>query len=384
MDSRYKNSGNEPAFSEETEEKRTYPDCVYPPENDEKDPVDQPFEDPGNKPKGEIPLPETEPYEKPKKKKHHPVRNLFLALFFLLLLMSAFLFGTFFILAGNTTYKPLEKINEEASWNLKKAREKGVTNILLIGTDARKKGEDSRSDSMILISICPLQGKICLTSILRDSYVTIPGYGENRINHAYQMGGARLLIETIEMNFHVRVDHYVKADFYDFMDVIDALGGVEMDITDAEVHYVNSYLSEINHLLNVDPHDGMLQTGGRYLLSGKQALAYSRIRYIGTDFGRTERQRKVISAVMNKGKQDPVSFIKALPEAFSSLETDMSRIDFGIYGMGAPLYLLFKTETDRVPMEGMWKNELTPSGQEVLGIDFEAQTKALIEKIYGN
>ena len=325
--------------------------------------------------------PEVEEPEPPKKKKkkHH----IFLKLILFLLLIAAGLFIYLFIMAGKAEYKPYDPISEDPAWNLPAAREKGVRNILLIGTDARVTDDDCRSDSIILVSICPRQRKIYLTSILRDCYVTIPNVGMNRINMAYQFGNAKLLAETIEMSFHVRIDQYMRVDFYSFIDIIDAIGGVDLDVTAEEVFWVNAYLSEINHLIGVDPYDSMIPEGGHLHMNGKQALAYSRIRYIGTDFGRTNRQRTVLNAVKTQVKKHPFKAIGAVPKVYGAVTTDMNQLELSGLSMAVPVLLFFQVESGQIPYDGTWWNDSMGAGGEVLGLDLDANTKILREKIYG-
>ena len=321
---------------------------------------------------------EPEPPKK-KKKKHH----FFLKLLLFLLILLAGVFIYLFIVAGNAEYKPYEPIAEDPAWNLPASREKGVINILLIGTDARVTDNDCRSDSIILMSICPKQRKIYLTSILRDCYVPIPGVGMNRINMAYQFGNAKLLTETIETNFHVRIDQYARVDFYSFIDIIDALGGVDVDVTGEEVHWVNAYLSEINHLIGVDPYDSMITEGGHLHLNGKQALAYSRIRYIGTDFARTDRQRTVLNAAKDQVKKHPFKAIGAMGTIYGSIATDMNRLELATYSFISPILMFFDVEMGRIPYDGTWWNDTMGAGGDVLGLDFNANTATLRRNIYG-
>ena len=313
------------------------------------------------------------------KKRHHILGKILLILLLLFIGASVFVF----IQAGKATYKPFEVIEEDPAWGLKKARENGVLNILLIGTDARVSDNDCRADSIILMSLCPKERKVLLTSILRDSYVTIPGVGMNRINHAYQMGNARLLTETIEMNFHVRIDHYMRVDFYSFIEIIDAAGGVEIDVAGEEVHWLNAYLSEINHLIGVDPYDSMISEGGHLKLNGKQALAYSRIRYIGTDFGRTSRQRTVLSAFADQIKKNPLGILFASGKIYKALTTDMDRVELTLLSLRAPFLLTYRMETDHIPYDGTWWNDTMGAGGEVLGLDLGANTAILLKSIYG-
>lgn len=314
-----------------------------------------------------------------KKKKFHILPVLFL----LLVLFSVFLFLTVFLFSMKTDVRPFDPIAESADWGLLPEGTENVTNILLIGTDARAADDDSRSDAIIVASLCPKQKKIYLTSILRDCYTVIPGYGQNRINHAYQMGGPKLLIETIEQNFHIRIDAYMKVDFFAFIDIIDSLGGVEITVAPEEVHYVNAYLCEVNLILGLDPEDAFIPTEGTYMMNGRQALAYARIRYIGTDFARTQRQRTVIEAAVRKVKQKPWKVFSAGSQVFSDLTTDLDP-----FAMTKTVFRFlfaagYDIETEHVPIDGLWWNDLTPSGQEVLNMDFGATSDALRTMIYG-
>ena len=119
---------------------------------------------------------------------------------------------------------------------------KGVTNILLIGNDSRTAGEDGRSDAMILLSISDKTKTIHMTSLLRDMYVDIPGHDGNRLNAAYSFGGAELLMETVEANLDVEVNRFVQVNFQAFADVVDAVGGVDLEVTNEEVLLINGYL----------------------------------------------------------------------------------------------------------------------------------------------
>ncbi len=324
------------------------------------------------------------PIEEPKiKKKKHPLRVILIILLVLCLLFCS-LFAAIFFFVRRTDYRPYEPIAEEAEYNLPRKDLKGVRNILLIGTDARDPNIESRSDVIIVVSICPRQRKIYLTSILRDSYVEIPGYGRNRINHAYQMGGARLLVQTIEKNFAIRIDQYAQVDFYSFVDIIDSMNGVEIEVTDEEVHYVNAYLSEINQLMGIDPQDSFLERGGKYMLNGRQALAFSRIRYIGTDFQRTARQRQVLEAAVSKLKRSsPKTLLHTADAVLSNITTDISDFSMTWLALRGIFLINYEMVSARIPYDGLWQNALTESGQEVLEIDFPATNARFRTMIYG-
>lgn len=183
-----------------------------------------------------------------------------------------------------------------------------VKNVLVIGTDTRDPDEErGRSDSMILVSLNSKTHQIYMTSFMRDAYVDIPGQGSAKLNAAYSYGGPELLMDTIEENFDVHIDDYVMITFAACAAMIDAVGGVELEISDREAEAVNEILiSEVNEIMGDDREDDLLDGGGKLKLDGKQALSYSRIRYVGNaDFERTERQRTVMEQVMGKIKSNP-------------------------------------------------------------------------------
>ena len=329
---------------------------------------------------------ETGGQEGKKKRRGHyglALRLIFL-LFLVLLILCGALFSVVYYSASKTDYQPYREFKEDPAWGLPAAGEEDVMNILLIGTDGRNRDQESRSDTIVLCSICPRQKTIWLTSILRDSYVTIPDYGMNRINHAYQMGGARLLAETIEMNFHVRIDRYVKVDFFSFVDIIDALGGVTVDIRDEEIHYLNAYLCDVNLLTGRPAEEDFLASGGTYRLTGRQALAYSRIRYIGTDFGRTERQRTVLQAAFREVKKKPFKAVTAAYGVLPELVTDLTELEITAMALKLPAYAGYEIVSDQIPFDHMWQNAEMPNGQEVLSMDLPAVTAELLKRLYVN
>lgn len=192
---------------------------------------------------------------------------------------------------GNHLFNKIEKIEiDKSDVGIKDEVEEklsaysdSVINIALFGIDAEDGGV-GRSDSIIIATIDTTHKKFKLTSIMRDSYVTIEGHGDDKINHAYAFGGPQLAIKTLNENFDLNIDDFVAVNFTTLPKIIDMLGGVTIDITSEEV----------SHIPGID-------TAGTYTLTGEQALAYSRIRYAsGGDYVRTDRQRTVLSKVFEK------------------------------------------------------------------------------------
>lgn len=183
-----------------------------------------------------------------------------------------------------------------------------VINIALFGIDAQD-GEAGRSDSIIIATIDTTHKKLKLTSIMRDSYVTIEDRGQDKINHAYAFGEAQLAIKTLNENFDLNIEDFIAVNFTTMPKIIDKLGGVTIDITSEEV----------SHIPGID-------SAGTYNLTGEQALAYSRIRYAsGGDYVRTDRQRTVLNKVFEKilatnVTQYPSLLSEVLPMVKTSLE----------------------------------------------------------------
>jgi LCP family protein required for cell wall assembly len=260
--------------------------------------------------------------------------------------------------------------------------DKDVLNILLIGSDSRSRSKRGLSDSMILLSINRDKKRIVATSLLRDIYLEIADNNYNRLNTAYASGGAGLLMDTIEKNFKVKVDKYIGIDFYAFIDVIDAIGGITLNITREEIPVINGYIDELNKLLGDDKGEDYIYEAGEQYVNGKQALGYSRVRYIGTDFGRTKRQRRVLELIYEKIKKLKMTELNKLLDVFLPKVTTNfkeSEILFQLFKL--PDYLKYDFEQLCIPVEGSYKN-MRIRGMAVLGIDFEKNISELYKKVY--
>ena len=187
--------------------------------------------------------------------------------------------------------------------------EKGITNILLAGTDGRPGEKNSRSDAMMILTVDSKNKSLKLTSLNRDTYVDIPGHGEEKLTHAYAYGGANLLVETIENNFEIDIQNYAVVDFYSFMDIVDALGGVEVDVHKNEIKELNKFIPETYNFNNNANKESIqyINSPGIQRLNGYQTLSYARIRKNDSTQERDRRQRQVIEGLMNGVKDLPVS-----------------------------------------------------------------------------
>ena len=254
---------------------------------------------------------DTDNRKKNKKKKRHPIRNTFIV-FLCLIIVTVSCVGFYGyntvdkLLSSFNTDEPLEENLYISSDEL--YSDPDQINILLVGVDARETEIGSRSDTMMLVTLDNKNGQIKLTSFLRDSYVDVAGRNRwSKLNSAYFRGGIQMLVDTLELNFGVEIPYYALVDFEIFMTIVDELGGINVDVTEKESYYTY--------------HSGSvgvpvrIEAGEDVLLNGQQALWYSRIRYLDSDFMRTKRQRKVISAIVEK------ALTKEIPELLDLAET---------------------------------------------------------------
>lgn len=316
--------------------------------------------------------------EKGKKKKN----KLFKVLAVIAVLFIIGFIGLYTIV-GNIYNKMTYK--EADSFTFEPMKEEGVINVLLIGNDSRLAGDDGRSDAMILVSISDKTKTITMTSLLRDMYVEIPGHDGNRLNAAYSYGGPELLMQTIEENFDIPVHRYALVNFQAFANLVDAVGGIDLELTNDEVQYVNGYLMEYNQLEGRDLATDFLDPSlsGMIHLNGPQALAFTRNRYIGTDFGRTERQRKVLSAVIAKLPGSVLTNGGELADGlFPNLTTNLKQGECFSLSLNAWKFLSYDMVQQCVPIEGSYSNA-TIRDMAVLEVDFEANKKFLKSTLYG-
>lgn len=202
-----------------------------------------------------------------------------------------------------------------------------VKNILFIGAD-KEKGGASRSDSIMIVSVNKTAGKVIVTSILRDTHVDIPGECEAKINSAYAWGGANLLIQTIEQNFGLKIDGYAVVNFNMFTDLVDGLGGIDIEVTENEADYINN-----RHNYKNETKPDHFESGESVHLNGYQTLWYARIRKLDSDFMRTYRQRKVITAIAENIKTELLTgnifgLISTAKDVAPNIETSLSNSEF--------------------------------------------------------
>lgn len=303
-------------------------------------------------------------------------KGLFVILLVLVLLLQLLIFRYIWLVNSVDTG---ERLVTNASMS-----DKNVTNILLIGSDTRDENERGRTDSMILLSINKQTKQMTMTSLMRDCYVEIPDHGWAKLNAAYSYGGAELLMDTIEQNFDVAVDKFVYVSFFSFIDIVDAVGGINIDLSDDEAQYMTDPMAEQNKYLgNKKGTDYLTHGGDDMLLNGNQALAYARLRYVGNaDFERTQRQRTVITKIISQAKTlSPLKLDNFMKVCCSELTTNMTKGEMYVMFYKLLFSMNYDMQQLRIPQEGAYYYG-THDEQSTLDLDFDACQREIKKKIY--
>lgn len=252
-----------------------------------------------------------------------------------------------------------------------------LTTFMLVGQNFRGDEAHRLSDTMILCTVNRETKTLTMTSILRDTYVPLPAYaghgtGRNRINVCYHLGtewtgsvkgGMEMLALCVEKNFGIPVDHTVEVGFDAFEQIVDLMGGVEIELTEAEANYINNYVGYVLEEMSA----------GRQTLTGTQALAYARIRHIDSDFARTDRQRKVITSLLKKCMtMSPWDLNKMATEILPLIVTDMSSEQMFDYIMEfLPMLLDLNIVSQSVPLDKTELQTIVPGTWSFRGIEVE-------------
>ncbi len=310
---------------------------------------------------------ESPPQKQKQKKKKHRLRKIILVCL-IIIIVPAVIIG---VAALFSDYTRTDLKNNEYISSTQLNSSPFVTNILLLGTD-EESGGTSRSDSMILLSLDFLHGKIKLTSFLRDCQVDIPSTGKKmKLNAACVYGGAQLVRDTIEYNFRVKINHYIKVDFEMFTKIIDELGGIDVEVTQKEADFINRTTRQT------------IQSGENVHLNGDEALVYARIRKLDSDYMRTYRQRKIVSALIDKFKHtSPFSLFRTVNSVLPLLETDLSAAEISVTSYkGLFAALKFDILQTKMPKDDMMTTGYS-SSQWVEFPDLDKCREGIYEFIY--
>lgn len=275
-------------------------------------------------------------------------------------------YGVFAYMVGGLNRSDIDEGKLSANEGLK-----GVTNIALYGVDSRNNDYVGRSDAILICSINGETGKIKLISIARDTYVSVPGYYNTKINHAYAYGGPELAIQTLNENFGMDVTDYVTVNFESLADIIDEMGGVMIDVTEEERYQVNAYLQR------GEP----LKETGMVNLTGAQAVSYSRIRKIDSDSMRASRQREVLAALFDKALEiNPLNYPSYVRKFSPMVETSLSNdeiLKIATVGLKSPAL-----EQAAFPNDYIYSTGQTINGGWYYVYDLEQATDMLHQYIY--
>ena len=255
----------------------------------------------------------------------------------------------------------------------------GIYNILLIGTDRRGTAGNGNSDTMILVTINENVQKIFMTSFMRDLYAEIPGYGVQKLNAAYACGGASLVEQTLQTEYGVHTDCYMVGDFRSVADIIDMLGGVDMEVSEDEARIANdAYIKVMCESWGIDPEDYYISYGNLHL-NGIQAVGYMRVRFVGNnDYERTERQRNVLLSIFSSlDFSNPVQDAKVVVSALAKTDNDIDYMDVMKLVALLPSARHFEIVSDRIPYDDLYHFE-----GEMLVPDFAATSERLTSRIY--
>lgn len=249
-----------------------------------------------------------------------------------------------------------------------------IVNILLVGQDRLEGQGRTRSDSMILCTFKKHTRELVFTSFLRDLYVEIPGHGSNRINAAYAYGGMDLLEETLEHNFNLSIDGTVEVDFSGFAQIVDRLGGVDIELREDEAALITK-------------ETGYDTQAGMQHLCGDQALNYARIRKLDADgdFSRTSRQRKVMNAMVDAYRDAKLSTVLLLMnDVFPMISTDMGAGEIMGYALELfPLLSSADIRQQQIPASGSFQNQ-NIDGMAVLVPNLDENREVLAEVLLGS
>lgn len=290
-------------------------------------------------------------------------RKIILSFAIVLSIIVGLLGGTFiyaYKMLDSLNYQPLE-INSNDEY-IPGTKDPMILNVALFGVDRHEESDvRSRSDSIVILSLDSRHKKIKLTSLMRDMWLHIPGYQDNRINAAIALGGEQLAIKTIEKNFGIKIDRFCSVDFEGFKDIIDIIGGLDIDITKQEAHHINRLLIELDIALKkggLKPFNSPLvkEFSGVHHLNGAQSLQYARSRKVPTaegmhdDYARTFRQRRVISLVVDKLKKSSLpQLLNIIEKVAPYINTNFKKNEIISLGKDSLKYLQYEISEFRLP-----------------------------------
>lgn len=256
-------------------------------------------------------------------------------------------------------------------------------NVLLLGCDSYTKNDYQRTDSMIIVSINAAKGQVKLTSLMRDTWIPVPGSKNHRkLTELCAVGGPELTIRAINESFGMNISDYALISMEGMAEIIDLIGGLDLDVTEEERKALNKGLFDLSPLSGMEPLE---QSGEGVHLNGNQATAFARIRKIDSDYVRTERQRTVLLAIADKIKNGASAgtLLTIVTTLMGYVDTNLSLTEImTIASVGMKLDLS-TVEQYRVPVDGTFDSG-TFNGVWCIKPNFEKNTNLLHSFIYGD
>lgn len=262
-----------------------------------------------------------------KRRRRLKVKNIVLALLLLCVLVGVTWAVIYFVQAFQYKYRELNAENLGLSSGeqlIDDQNDHSITNIALFGVDEREGETAFRSDAIMVLTVDKQNNKIKLSTVMRDSYVPIEDHGKDKIAHAYFYGGPELAVKTLNQNFDLNIREYATVNFNQMAQIVDAVGGVDIDLSEEERKAANQSIWEQSEVANLSPD--YIKSPGMQTLNGTQAVAYARIRYVGNaDFERTDRQREVLKQIFEKVKRmNPLDYPGFAKKLLPCVETSLS------------------------------------------------------------
>lgn len=326
------------------------------------------------------------------KMNNHSIKKFFCVILSLLLLFAGGVCLAFYFMLEPVNYVEINKSDDFLSMEGSAGElmsDSKVLNIMLFGVDDDTT-DSGRSDTMLLLSIDNRHKKLKMTSFQRDTFVFVPDSDSQyytKLTNAFSYGGVPLAVNTIEANYGIQIDRYATVNFESFKAIIDILGGVELELSDREILYINCQIAQNNQTEHLDAESGLVT------LNGQQALWYARNRggdvingvefYEGTDWDRTERQRKLLSAVIDHMKSaSPVEILRIINEAGPYITTNLKKTEIMSLTANSLTYLNYNTEQCSMPSDGNWGYEDNFAGNIIYVYDWEQTRHDLRAFIY--
>lgn len=301
----------------------------------------------------------------------------------LLVILIALLAGggwlAFQYFAGSGYQRDTESL-QGADLAVQEKADSSVTNIALFGVDADNDGT-RRADCIMVLSVDSADGKVKVTSLMRDSKVEIDGHDKGKLNHAYSYGGPALAIRTINQNFNLNIAHYAQVDFSQMANLIGALGGVVIDVKENELKELNKFIGEYCRAAKAE--ECPVEKAGVQTLNGIQAMSYGRIRKGGTgdDWGRVERQAVVLEAMFQRVQgMSPTEIIQLVPKMLKYVTSDLSMMEITKLAAGLLRHGMPEIDHARIPADGTW--DYGGKNKQYIVFDLEKAANRLNAYIY--